>query len=349
MRHSIGPIYRTGKASLRIDTCAPQFAAIRDDKIKLQALTKGHYPGKPLRPDQLSGINTIGFWTGSGTQDWGLDAHRNEGVEITFLETGRMPFTVEANDFELRPGQIGITRPWQLHKLGDPNIGPGKLHWLILDVGVRRPNQEWRWPRWLTMTDDDRVELTQKLRLNENPVWNASPEVADAFRGLSDCIEKWPARHLESRMLTLLNQLFLGVLTALSKQQTHQDPGLTSRRRTVELFLRDLATNATSTRQPWTLQQMAKHCGMGITAFSQYCRELVNSGPMEYLNQCRLDRAAREILAGTERPITEIAFANGFNSSQYFATVFRKRFKTTPRDYRSHHQVAGQEDGRRIG
>jgi AraC-like DNA-binding protein len=152
---------------------------------------------------------------------------------------------------------------------------------------------------------------------------------------LSDCIEKWPAPHLESKMLTLLNQLFLGLLTALSKQQKHQDPGLTSRRRTVELFLRDLATNAASARQPWTLQQMAKHCGMGITAFSQYCRELVNTGPVDYLNQCRLDRSAHEILNSPERPITEIAFANGFNSSQYFATVFRKRFKATPSDYRT--------------
>jgi AraC-like DNA-binding protein len=91
--------------------------------------------------------------------------------------------------------------------------------------------------------------------------------------------------------------------------------------------------------QPWTLQQMARHCGMGITTFSQYCRELVNTGPVDYLNQCRLNRAACEILESPARPITEIAFTNGFNSSQYFATAFRKRFKTTPRDYRScHHQ-----------
>jgi hypothetical protein len=78
-----------------------------------------------------------------------------------------------------------------------------------------------------SLADHDRrrcKELPQKLRLNENPVWNASPDVADAFNGLSDCIEKWPAPHLESRLLTLLNQLFLRILTVLAKQQTHQDP-----------------------------------------------------------------------------------------------------------------------------
>jgi len=32
----------------------------------------------------------------------------------------------------------------------------------------------------------------------------------------------------------------------------------------------------------------------------------------------------------TGRPATEIAFASGFNSSQYFATRFRQRFQISP-------------------
>ena len=331
----VEPIYRSRSSRFQIDSCAPQFEAVRGGKIKLHALSKGHYPGALLRPDQLPGITSLGFWNGTGAQDWGLEAHRNEGIEIAFLETGSMAFSVETKDFELRSGHFTITRPWQLHKLGAPNIGPGKLHWLILDVGVRRPNQDWRWPRWLTLTTADRAELTRKLRHNENPVWQSSPDIAGSFRGLSECVINWNQPHVESRTITLLNQLLLGILTALTRQQKHQNPELTSRRRTVELFLRDLAANGDSSRHLWTLPEMARHCGMGITAFSKYCRGLVNTGPVEYLNQCRLDRAAREMRGQPDRPITEIAFANGFNSSQYFATAFRKRFKTTPRKFRS--------------
>jgi AraC-like DNA-binding protein len=334
MPTSAAPIYRSRKSRFAIDSCAPQSAAARGGKIKLQALSKGHYPGTLLQPDQLPGITSIGFWDGSGAQDWGLEAHRNEGVEICFMETGVMAFSVEAKDFKLRSGHFTITRPWQLHKLGAPNIGPGKLHWLILDVGVRRPNQDWRWPRWLTLTAADQAELTRKLRHNENPVWEASPEIAAAFRGLSNGVMKWTQPHVESRMLTLLNQLLLGILTALTEQQTHQNPELTSRRRTVDLFLRDLAANSQNCREPWTLDKMAGHCGMGITAFSKYCRELVNNGPVEYLNQCRLNRAARQLKENLALPVTEIAFQNGFNSSQYFATLFRRRFHKTPRAYR---------------
>jgi AraC family transcriptional regulator, L-rhamnose operon regulatory protein RhaS len=73
---------------------------------------------------------------------------------------------------------------------------------------------------------------------------------------------------------------------------------------------------------------------MGVTAFSKYCRELVNTGPMEFLNQCRLDFAARELRAEPNTSITDIAYRNGFNASQYFATRFRQRFGRTPSDYR---------------
>jgi AraC family L-rhamnose operon regulatory protein RhaS len=290
-----------------------------------------------LKSAELPGINSIGFWNGTSPQDWGLESHRNEGIEISFLETGAMAFYVEANKYELNSGQFTITRPWQLHKLGDPNIGPGKLHWLILDVGVRRPNQDWRWPRWLTLTEADKAELTRKLRHNENPVWDSTPEISAAFRALSECVVGWPEPHSESRILTLLNQLLLGILVALTQQQTHQNPRLTSRRRTVELFLTDLANNRTSSSHLWTLGKMAAQCGMGITAFSKYCRELVNAGPVAYLNQCRLQRAARQLRAQREQPITEIAFEHGFSSSQYFATAFRKHFKASPRDYRLRH------------
>lgn len=184
------------------------------------------------------------------------------------------------------------------------------------------------------MTDEDRIELSKKLRHNENPVWDASPAISEAFRSLSECAALWPSPQLESRMIALLNRLFLEVLVALGEQQPHQNEHLTSRRRTVELFLRDLAANDASSQELWTLPQMAAQCGIGVTAFCDHCRSLVKAGGIDYLNQCRLNHAAKEIRENLERSITETALGCGFNSSQYFATVFRRRFKMTPSAYR---------------
>ena len=275
----------------------------------------------------LPGLNSVGFWDGTGPQEWGLDEHRNEGVEIVFLETGNMAFTVDKRRFDLGPGSLTITRPWQLHKLGDPNIEPSRLHWLIVDVGVRRPNQEWRWPNWLVLAPEDLAELTRKLRHNETPRWKSTPQIAQAFQSISQCILNWSQPHSLSRMIVKLNLLFIGILDALSAQQIEDNPELTSRRRAVELFLKDLAENPVSSAKIWTLPEMAKQSGMGVTAFAKYARELVNVGAMEYLQQCRLEHAARQLREQPHASVTEVAFANGFNSSQYFATCFRRRFK----------------------
>lgn len=327
------PTYKASHKSYDIDSCAPQHQAIREGKIDFCALTKGHYPGMTVPENILPGLSSIGFWNAAVAQDWGLEFHRNEGIEIMFLETGTVAFWADQKKYTLRAGAFTVTRPWQLHKVGAPNIGPSRLHWFILDVGVRRPSQEWRWPKWVVLAENDLAELTRKLRRNENPVWTSTPAIAQAFRGVADSVKDWRRPHAISRMAVNLNQLLVGILDALSEQQTQEDVDLTSRRRTVELFLRDLEQELVNPGEPWTLDRMAEHCGMGVTTFSKYCRELVNAGPMEFLNRCRLDRAARELRERRDHSITEIALANGFNSSQYFATRFRQRFHVSPSQF----------------
>ena len=144
----------------------------------------------------------------------------------------------------------------------------------------------------------------------------------------------WNQPHSVSRLAAHLNQLLIGILDALTEQQAHEDAELTSRWRAVEIFLKDLEEGRVGLGESWTLDRMAAHCGLGVTVFSKYCRELVNASPVEFLNRCRLDYAARQLRSAPRLPVTEIAFASGFNSSQYFATSFAKRFQLSPSDYR---------------
>lgn len=333
------PIYQNDTERFQIDECGPQFRAVKEGKIELHALSKGHYPGKRMKSNSLPGLTNLGFWDCRGSQDWGLDLHRNEGLEIVHLETGAMGFEVDGRKVPLHAGDLTVTRPWQLHKLGDPNIGRGKLSWLILDVGVRRPNQEWVWPSWVVLDSKDLAELTRKLRMGEQCVWKANARIRQVFDEIAGCILRWEEPRIGSRLAVAVNRLLVELLDVLVEQQMDESPSLASRRRTVELFLNDLAENPASCAESWTLQDMAVQCGMGITAMSKYCRELVNTGPVAYLNQCRLDHAARGLLDKPDASVTAVAMAAGFNSSQYFATLFRKRFKISPTDYRDRGEV----------
>ena len=328
------PIYRSRKSEYEIDTCNPQNRAIESGKISWHGLTKGHYPGTLMPQNILPGLSAAGFWDADGAPDWGEEPHRNEGIEIIFLETGTMGFTVDDELHNLRAGHFTITRPWQLHKLGHPNIGPSRLHWIILDVGVRRPHQKWVWPNWIMLTPDDLADLTNKLRHNENPVWNATPSIIGSFRRIGRSIDSWNKPHTISHLVIELNGLLLNIFETLSSQKIEETPQLTSPRRTVEAFLNDIKCNLEVCAEQWSKSSMAEHCGLGTTTFSRYCRELINSGPMEFLNHCRLDFASKALLEKPKSTVTEIALMCGFSTSQYFATCFRKRFTHTPKDYR---------------
>ena len=65
MYHQTTPLHLSAKRDrFNIDTCEPQALAMRSGKIKLTALTKGHYPGVPMPHDVIPGLNSIGFWDG---------------------------------------------------------------------------------------------------------------------------------------------------------------------------------------------------------------------------------------------------------------------------------------------
>jgi len=328
------PRFRTGQQTYVADRCQPLINAVQQGKLNLVALAREGYPGQPLRRSELPGVLSIGSWNAMGTQDWGLTTHCNEGIELTYLETGAMPFRVNNRRHTLKPGSLTITRPWQPHSLGNPTIGAGKLHWLILDVGVKRPHQSWAWPKWFVMTRSDLKRLTTLLRQNETAVWNAERYVASCFRRIDEVTQS-PARALTiSRLAVLINDLFLSLFDMLTRRRISLRPELTSTQRTVELFLNHLKEEPERVSQEWTSEAMAQHCDMGVTHFTELCRKLTNMTPMQYLTYWRVEVAAQRLTTHPEQRVTDIAFACGFHSSQYFATVFKKLKGCSPKQYR---------------
>lgn len=329
------PTYTIDNLRFKIDNCLPQISAVKENKIELNALTHGNYPGKRLKPEQLSGLSSMGYMNVVGEQDWGIEPHRNEGIEICFQETGVNQLTVDDKKYTTSPNTLTITRPWQLHHVGDPNLGPGRLHWIILDVGVRRPNQNWQWPSWCILTEADKEELTQLLRGNEHPAWQANNEILSIFKRLQTYIIADNVDDYMSKIIINLNQLFIALLELLRTQNIVTEAHLTTKTRTVDLFLKEIKSNYKIASYEWTLELMAEHCGIGRSAFSNYCQQLANISPITFLNNCRLEHAAHLLKENQETSITDLTFELGFSSSQYFSRCFKKKFGVSPKIWRN--------------
>lgn len=327
------PAYRDHGNLHRADTCQPLVEAASRGEVRLEALVRGNYPGSPMPEGAVPQVRSVGFWDARRGQNWGLPEHRNEGIELTYLESGRVGFAVEGRAHPLRAGDLTVTRPWQPHSVGDPLVAEGRLHWIILDVGVRQPHPSWRWPPWLVLTRGDLGDLTDMLRQNEQPVWRATQEVGACFAEIGRLVESASrVATLGSRLAMRINELFVCVLEMLRQHDVSREPALIATDRTVEMFLRRLEATPD---EPWTLDTMAEQTGLKRTRFAHYCRKLTNRTPLQYLNDVRIGRARELIAADPARSLTDVAFACGFSSSQYFATTFKRVAGCSPRAYRA--------------
>ena len=328
------PAYREAGKVYYADSCRPLVEAAESGKVRLAALSRGGYPGRRMAATVLPGLRSVGCWDAHQEQTWGLPSHRNEGIEISFLASGQMPATIEKHRQELRHDEFMITRPWQPHQLGNPNIGPGKLIWLIVDVCVRRPHQPWRWPSWIVLSPDDLAALTRFLRQNEQYVWPGTADLRRCFLGVAQAVEQDHDGSSASLLAVMINELLLVLLGMFRDRKIPLRASLTSTARTVRLFLDELQG---AVDQPWTVETMAESCHLGVTQFVHYCEKLTNMSPAQYLRQARITKAREQLTGQPERSITEIALDCGFSSSQYFANVFRQVAGVTPRDYRQKH------------
>ena len=80
-------------------------------------------------------------------------------------------------------------------------------------------------------------------------------------------------------------------------------------------------------------ETIASKLGLGGAQLTRKIKALTNYTPVEILRTFRLEKA-RKMLRTTEKTITEITHATGFNSAAYLTKCFRESFGVTPTEYR---------------
>jgi AraC family L-rhamnose operon regulatory protein RhaS len=329
------PIYRDHSETFQADTCAPVRRALALGQLRMEALAHGHYPGKRLPHGVLTAVKSVGYWDADHDQDWGLATHRNEGVEFTFLASGSLGYAVEGREYLLKPDDLTISQPWQTHRVGLPHVTRGRLYFLIVDVDIRGPDQKWKWPSWVVLSKPDLEEVTDLVRRNVHPVWKATMAMRRCFQAIGQAVESDQNGSSVSHLTVCINEFFLLLLEMLRQPNAKLVRPQTDSCRTVERLLEDVRTCPEKIGSDWTVEGMAAACGLGATQFIYHVKRLTNMPPAQYLNHCRLERAEKLLLEKPEESITNIALACGFYSSQYFATLFRRKFGRAPHEVRT--------------
>ncbi len=82
-----------------------------------------------------------------------------------------------------------------------------------------------------------------------------------------------------------------------------------------------------------SLQEISAYSYVSPFHFSRIFKKMTSFSPIQYLQNIRL-KHCEMLLRNTNLPIAELALSAGFSSAEYFATVFKQKYKTSPTRYR---------------
>jgi AraC-like DNA-binding protein len=137
----------------------------------------------------------------------------------------------------------------------------------------------------------------------------------------------------ESRIAALA--YFLLIITLLRRQsRPWESTGSTAAGHRVSRALEFIEEHFSD---PITIEDIVSHSQVSRRHFFRLFEQAVGVAPMEYLKKLRLQKAASMLLT-TKASVTQVAFACGFNDSNYFSSLYHKEFGKSPSQFKKEGQ-----------
>jgi AraC-like DNA-binding protein len=256
----------------------------------------------------------FGYW-GPGKAGRQLPVHTNPGLEMVLVTKGEFEWEVEGRAEPIRPGTLFFTLPGQRHGAGERPHPGVELYFIV--IAPYRARSPFSLHRQLGLNAADNRWISRTLLNARRHAFPAPPLMRTLMPAAHRELDG-TARGREAVATGLLRAAVVElarIVAANPRQRAARDTAATVRQ-----FIKELEPRAA---ELWTLDTMSAACGLKRTQFAARFTELTGDTPLTHLNRLRI-RAAEELLATSGRSITDIAFTCGFQSSQYFSTVFRQ-------------------------
>jgi AraC family transcriptional regulator len=216
-----------------------------------------------------------------------------------------------------RDDTIVLVNPWVPHHNPRPAGGPPSR---VLALYVETV---WLSERWADILSGQRKLFPR-----------ASAPISTLVRSLADHLAAMmiAGGHSEIRLEEVLHDLIEQTLVAHADCKARSDLPRSSttldyRIRRVIAHMRQNVSKTTD------MADLAQTAGLSRSRFFELFRACTGVSPRLYMDALCIDAATRS-LAGTTRPLTEIADGLGFSAPGHFSRFFLQHTSVTPRDYR---------------
>ncbi len=239
--------------------------------------------------------------------------------------SGELNWWVRKTSYRLRAGTVLVVRPGELHGSNTGVLEPCEHYWLRIKLSKDNALPG--------LTLEDTNNFFQKMMGFQTRAFKGSEVIREAFVQLMEeqkSKQDYSTLVSRSALHIMLSQLVRDhddFIQSQGEERTMISPP-------IQKVIHEIQDNLD---YPPSVQSLADLVGMSETAFSKKFRVEVGCSPHDYMTHRRI-KEAKKLLATTDQNIIDVAFSLGFSTSQYFATVFKRRVGITPKQYREQKQ-----------
>lgn len=272
-----------------------------------------------LSPQSFGGLSVLGRYNYTSANEKLLSHIHSEAYEFCYLAKGEQIYEIEGLIHHLESGDIFYTRPNEVHSSAQTPEQKGILYWFILTAESSNP--------WLNFTKAEQQSIIEILNQSAKRKFKAPQrlqlELDRAITALenseTDPFTRAKVHNAISQTLLIIFDTIMqgGAAVYLSSEIKHNIK-----------FMAEHLTN-----KNLTIQQLATQVGLSESRYKSRFKQETGYPPADFMLREKIERA-KKLLAKDRLSITDIALDLNFNSSQYFATVFKRYVGQTPSTFR---------------
>ena len=255
--------------------------------------------------------------------------HIHKALEFLYILKGRYKMFANNEEFFVSEGDLCLFRSETVHRTYTLDSDGGSYLVIKIEPSIilNLVNEEYGISyimQFMMHRDDIKVKWSKK-ELCGSEIQNAVKKIHDEY--ISDSFAK------DYAMKIYASNLLLEILRYESSG-THNEAvqsgnvALTKQIYKAIVFINDNYANNIS------VAECAEFVNMSYSYFSRSFKRITRKSFREYINYVRINQAEK-LLLSTDKSITDICFACGYNDESYFIAQYKKLRGKTPYSYRN--------------
>jgi AraC-like DNA-binding protein len=243
--------------------------------------------------------------------------HIHEYCEIYVNLSGNVSFVIEKNVYALRSGDIIFTKPYEYHHCVYHDDSDHLHYWIMFSADEN--------PELFKILTDKKAGHGNHIRLSE--------EKKERFLTHCDRLaENSPEDHISTMAA------FFKIVSCVCEgiEKFNVSNANTSLPKSLKDILDYVNKNLASIH---TVNEIAEKFFISLSTLERLFKTHLSMTPKRYLEDKKLQSAC--LLLRQNASVTEACFESGFEDYSHFISIFKKRFDTTPLQYKK--ALAGEK------